>query len=87
MPITKSAKKTLRASARKKVFNDRRRRAMRTAIKDVQKLVSEKKQKDAEKLLPTAYKAIDKAVKRGVIKRNTGARRKSRLTILVNKKN
>jgi small subunit ribosomal protein S20 len=36
--------------------------------------------KKAEELLPTAYKAIDKAEKRGVIKKNTAARKKSRLS-------
>lgn len=33
MAITRSAKKALRASARKKAFNDRRKRAMRAALK------------------------------------------------------
>jgi len=31
-------------------------------------------------MISAAFKAIDKAVKKGVIHRNTGARRKSRLT-------
>ena len=35
-------------------------------------------------MLPTAYKAIDKAMKRGVIKKNTAARKKSRLAPLSN---
>lgn len=85
MPITKSAKKAVRSSARKKVFNARRKRAMRAVIKNIRTLVEQKKHHDAEKLLPTAYKAIDKAAKRGVIKKNTAARKKSRLTMLVNK--
>jgi ribosomal protein S20 len=33
--------------------------------------------------MPTAYKAIDKAAKRGVIKPNTAARKKSRLAALI----
>ena len=37
---------------------------------------------EAEKLLPKAYQAIDKAAKRGIIKKNTAARKKSRLTAL-----
>jgi len=85
MPITKSAKKAIRSSARKKVFNDRRKRAMRKVIKNVRTFVVQKKRSDAEKLLPTAYKAIDKAAKRGIIKKNTAARKKSMLTTLVNK--
>ncbi len=35
----------------------------------------------ATKILPTAYKAIDKAMKIGVIKKNTAARKKSRLAL------
>ena len=34
---------------------------------------------EAEKSLPELYKAIDKAAKRGVIKKNTASRKKSRL--------
>ena len=85
MPITSSAKKALRASKNKKVFNDRRKRVMRSAIKHVRSLVTEKKVDDARKELSDAYQAIDKAYKRGVIKKNTAARKKSRLTILLNK--
>jgi small subunit ribosomal protein S20 len=35
---------------------------------------------EAKKLLSKAYQAIDKAAKRGVIKKNTASRRKSRLS-------
>ncbi|MBI2108972.1 MAG: 30S ribosomal protein S20 [Parcubacteria group bacterium] len=86
MPITSSAKKALRVSKQKKVFNDRRRRHMRSTIKEVRDLIVAKKLSEAKTLLPKAYAAIDKAAKRGVIKKNTAARKKSRLTILVNKK-
>jgi len=85
MPITKGAKKALRASLRKKVFNDVRKREMKDAVKAVKKLVSDKKTSDAEKALPRAYKAIDKAAKRGVIKGNTASRKKSRLTKSIGK--
>lgn len=79
MPITRSAKKTLRASARKKAVNDRRRRAMKDAVKSVRKLKLEKKGADVRGALSNAYQAIDKAVKGGIIKKNTAARKKSRL--------
>ena len=60
---------------------------MRSAIKKVAKLVSEKKRKEAEAALPAAYKAIDKAWKRGVVKKNNAARKKSRLAKMINKRN
>lgn len=85
MPIIKSAKKALRGSQRKKVYNDRRNKAMKGAIKDVKKLVVAKEPKKALAELKTAYQAIDKAAKRGIIKKNTAARKKSRLSKLIKK--
>lgn len=79
MAITTSAKKAERASRRRRVFNIRRKNAMKDATKEVKKTITLGKAADAEKLLPVAYKAIDKAVKRGIIKKNTAARKKSRL--------
>ncbi len=79
MPIIKSAKKALRQSKKRKAVNDRRTKAMKDAIKKVERSVKEKKADAAQKLLPVAFAAIDKAAKRGVIKKNTAARKKSRL--------
>ncbi len=84
-PITKSAKKALRQSKKRRVRNIRRKNAFKDIIKNIQKLVLENKKKEAEKLLPKAYKAIDKAAKTGVLKKNTASRKKSRLTRSVNK--
>lgn len=83
MPNTKSAKKALRVSLRKKVFNDRRKKELKDATKKIQKLISEKKVDEAKKALPLAQKAIDKAAKKGVIKKNTASRKKSRLSALI----
>ncbi|KKQ82224.1 MAG: 30S ribosomal protein S20 [Parcubacteria group bacterium GW2011_GWF2_38_76] len=58
---------------------------MRSSIKDVRKLVVAKNIDEAKKNLSEAYKAIDKAMKKGVIKKNTAARKKSRLAQLVKK--
>ncbi|MDE2030711.1 MAG: 30S ribosomal protein S20 [Patescibacteria group bacterium] len=80
MPITKSAKKALRGSLVKKAANDRNKKAVKEAIKDIEKLVKEKKTSEAKKLLPTAYSTIDKAAKKGVFKKNTASRKKSRLS-------
>lgn len=80
MPISASAKKSLRVSERKRLFNDRRRKEMRLSVKEVATLAKEGKLADAKKLLPQAYKAIDKAAKRGVIKPNTASRKKSLLS-------
>lgn len=85
MPIIKSAKKALRASKRKKIYNDRRKDALKDAVKEVKKLVAEKKIKEAEAAIAKAYQAIDKGAKRGVIKKNAANRKKSRLVKAIKK--
>ena len=42
MPVIKSAKKALRGSERKRIFNLRRKRTMKDTIKTVSKLVTTK---------------------------------------------
>lgn len=83
MPITKGAQKAHRSSLRKRVFNVRRKDAMNETVKKMRKLLTAGKVGDAEKLLPAAQKAIDKAAKRGIIKDNTAARKKSRLVAAI----
>ncbi|HUQ30010.1 MAG TPA: 30S ribosomal protein S20 [Candidatus Paceibacterota bacterium] len=85
MAITSSAKKAYRASLKKAVFNARRKDALKDTTKDFLKAVTGKNAAEANKLLPAAYQAIDKAMKRGVIKKNTAARKKSRLAKAVAK--
>lgn len=82
-----AAKKALRTSARKRVFNDRRRKTMKSALKDVKDLVAKGDVEKAKEALPKAYQAIDKATKMGVLKKNTASRKKSRLTKMVQKTN
>jgi small subunit ribosomal protein S20 len=72
MPNLQNAKKALRVAARKRLVNDRRRRALKVAVKSVR---ATKAPEDLSK----AFQAIDKAAKRGVIKKNTANRKKSRL--------
>lgn len=83
MPITSSAKKALRVSDRKRVFNLRRKATLDSSVKAVKKLVASGDKAAAEKLLPAAYQAIDKAAKRGLIKKNTAARKKSQIALMV----
>ena len=85
MAITSSAKKALRVSQRKRVFNLRRKSAMEDAIKEIEQLVAAKKTKEARVLTPKAYKAIDKAAKGKTIKKEAADRKKSRLMATINK--
>ncbi|HEY9481070.1 MAG TPA: 30S ribosomal protein S20 [Candidatus Paceibacterota bacterium] len=85
MAITSSAKKALRASKRKRVFNIARRDAVSDSTKELKKLVAAGNYAEAMKLLPSVYKELDKAAKTGFIKPNAAARRKSRFSALVKK--
>ncbi|MEK7579176.1 MAG: 30S ribosomal protein S20 [Patescibacteria group bacterium] len=85
MPIIRAAKKALRSSARKRVFNQRRVRAMKSVVKEIRTNVAKGAAKEAREQLALAYKAIDKALKSGLIKKNAAARKKSRLAKLLKK--
>jgi len=58
---------------------------MREIVKKFKKAVESGDLKGAEEMTPTVHKAIDKAAKRGVIKKNAAARTKSRLAQRLNK--
>ncbi len=79
MAITKNAKRGIRVSERKRVVNDKLRRTMKEAVKTVRKDVIAKDKKAITTDLSLAFKALDKAAKRGTIKKGQADRKKSRL--------
>lgn len=85
MPIKKSAKKALRQSYKHQARNLIYHNKIKGLIKKARVLVAEKKTKEAKALLSQIYKALDKAAKVGVIKKNAAGRKKSRITKLVSK--
>ena len=85
MPITQSAKKALRNSKRKRGFNTVKKELINKTIKKIKKLISEKKIKEAKALMPEVQKILDKSVKTGLLKPNTAARKKSRISRMIKK--
>ena len=85
MPITRSAKKALRASDRKREFNLRRKEKVNKTVKSVKKLVTANNKKEAVQALREAQKALDKAVKGKTLNKNTASRKKSRLSKMIKK--
>lgn len=85
MPITKSAKKALRQSFRRQAGNLVYKNKVKNLLKEARSLVLQKKVQEAKNLLPQIYKALDKAAKIRVMKKNTASRKKSRITRLVAK--
>lgn len=86
MAITKSAKKAIRQSIKRRDHNIVYKNNIKKLVKEINSLVAEKKISEAKKLLPAIYSALDKAAKVGVIKKNNASRRKSRLTRAIEKK-
>ena len=84
-PITKSAKKAFRQSLKRRARNIQKKEKIKNLLKEVRSLISQKKIEETKKLLPQVYKLLDKAAKIGLIKKNTAARKKSRITKLINK--
>ena len=66
----------MRASLRRRSFNLRRKKAMREEWKELKEFATSDAKKAAAQL-PAVYQAIDKALKRGIIKPPAAARRKS----------
>lgn len=85
MPITKSAKKALRQSFRRRARNIKAKTEIKNLLKEVRTLISQKKTEEAKKLLPEIYKIMDKAAKKGLVKKNTASRKKSRITKAIGK--
>jgi len=85
MPITQSAKKALRSSKKKRGFNIAKKELINKAIKQVKKLISEKKIKEAREFFPQVQKILDKASKTGLLKKNTASHRKSRISAMIKK--
>lgn len=76
MPIIKSAIKRARQS---EVRRQRNQKAKTAIKKDTRAVLDTPSAKDVQDKLNTAYSHIDKAVKTGLLHKNTAARRKSRL--------
>lgn len=79
MAITKSGKKAHRQSLKKRVINIRRSNSMKDSIKAVRDSIAKNAKSGAVEGLKVAFQALDKAAKRGVIKKGQADRKKSRL--------
>jgi len=78
MPNTASAKKELRKSIKRKQRNLKIENNLKNLIKDSRRAI-DTKNATAKELVAKTLKALDKAAKKGVIKKNTSNRKKSRL--------
>ncbi len=79
MPNIKSAKKRVKVNAVKRMQNKIQKSQMKTELKSLTAKISETK--DA-KLLSEAYKTLDQAVAKGLLHRNTAARKKAQFAAM-----
>jgi len=84
MPILQNAKKALRQSKKHEQENLVVKKAYKKALKDTRKAI-EAGEEDLQERIKLVQKKLDKATKKGIIKKNTAARYLSRLTKSVNK--
>ena len=79
MPSHKSAEKRVRKTAHRTEVNKSRRSELRTAIRKVEEALAAGDKNAAQTALRAAEPAIMRGVSKGVIHRNTGSRKVSRL--------
>ena len=85
MPIKKSAVKYMRVTAKNTIRNKVANGVVKSAIKKTREAVTAGNIDEAQETLKKAIKALDKAAQKKIIKKNTAARKKSRLNALVQK--
>lgn len=79
MPIIKSSKKSVKTDKVQTEANNFYTKTVKNSIKNTEKAILAKDVDAAKTGLDTTIKAIDKACSKGLIKKNTCARQKSRL--------
>lgn len=83
MPNKKSAKKELRKNIKRNAANKRISGRLKTLVKANLKKI-QANDKSVKDNLSQTIKAIDKATKKGIIKKNTASRKKSKLMKKIN---
>ncbi len=80
MANTVSSLKRVRTTERRTEINRARKSRMKSAVKAFRKIIAEKNLESAVKGLPSLFSTVDRMAKCGLIKKNTAARYKSRMS-------
>ena len=83
MANIKSAKKRVLIAEKNRVRNVAFKTSIKTAVKKVLELASGKDKDALNTAISRAYQLCDKAVSKGILHKNTAARKKSRLVLAV----
>jgi small subunit ribosomal protein S20 len=86
MPHTKSAMKRVRQNLRRNLRNRAARSQVRTVLKKARAAIaSTPREPAAEQAIREAFRVLDRAAHKGLIKKNEADRRKARLALLRNR--
>ena len=81
MANTVSSLKRVRSTERRTAVNRMRKSRLRHQIRAMRRVLDQKDAVAAVKLVPETFSVVDRAAKWGIIKKNTAARYKSRLSL------
>lgn len=87
MPNSRSAEKRMRKTERRTAVNKNRKSQVRSAVRKVEEAVAKGDKETATAALKAAEPQIMRGVAKGVIHKNTGARKVSRLAARVKRLN
>lgn len=87
MPIKQASFKSLRQSKKRQARNLKIKKDLLSAVKSARRTVADKKADESKASVGKAIKLLDRAVAKGVVKKNTAARKKSRLMKKLNELN
>ncbi len=85
MPTRSSGMKHVRADKKKRDRNLRRKSALRTTLRQTEAAIADGEMEQAQELYREAASQLDRAAGKGIIKKGTANRKKSRLSHDINK--
>ena len=85
MPNIKSAKKRVELSRISNEKNKQNKSVLKTTIKKFEAAVAEGNREQADSAYQAAVQSIDKAAGKGILHKNAAARKKSQITLKMNK--
>ncbi len=83
MANIKSAKKRVLTAERNRIRNVAFKTSIKTALKKVLELATSEDKEALNSAISRAYQLCDKAVSKGILHKNTAARKKSRIVLAV----
>ena len=85
MPHQRTSVKSLRQNKQRRLHNLKIKQELKKILKKFSKSVTTKDKNEAKTLLSQVFSKLDKAAKKGIIKKNTASRKKSRLHKILSK--